>query len=362
MTNIFIHHSGLGFAGFQILQGAFAGQDEAGVNSRIDAAGNIRIKPIAHHHSLLFAVAKPLHGKQGHLRLGLADEFRPPPCGPEEHLADTAAVRHIAIPGGAHPVRVGSNERHPPVQQDAAVLQLLEGQLRIKSGYQNLNAVLQLVGDADPALNQLFLEGLGARCVAQLPGAVGLQIQHQRIDRGQKILRRCFDPQPRHFLHVSIHAAGGIIGQKQILAADFLDMMQKVHRSVKQVVIQIDGAIHIQQEQPFFRQVTHSQPPLLLNCIIQYLFGICTRFDRNGRIIYNVVILERLSLRGFEEAVAIRTLCRHDLQERIATSVAALPPRNGSIIERLSLFQKGILYGPSLFPTPGAAASLVRTA
>jgi len=101
--------------GFDVAFHALSGEKEHGVDAGVHAAGDVGVDAVAHQDGFFFGKAGVLHGQQGHLRLRLSDDGGTPSGGPEEHLAHAAAVRHIAVPGGADPVGVGGDEVHAPV-------------------------------------------------------------------------------------------------------------------------------------------------------------------------------------------------------------------------------------------------------
>ena len=108
---------------------------------------------------------------------------------------------------------------------------------------------------------QLLAEAGGANGIAQAVGQPALaQIQDQRVGRGEKIVRRGGNPQPAQLFDIGRHAFGRVVGQKQIATAPLPDVPQQIQRAVKQVVVQVDGAVHVQQEQPFVINVMHWYP------------------------------------------------------------------------------------------------------
>ena len=224
-SDVIIDHGGLHRAGFQVLQGPFPGEDEAGVDAGVDAAGDVRIQPVADHHSLLRLVAVAGHGQLCHFRLGLADEDGLAPGGLFQHPADTAAVGDITVPGGAHPVGIGGDEVDPPVEKNTAVLQFLEVQLCIVAVDQDFNALLQVGGDPDAGFYKLLAEGLGAGGVDELPGVVVLEVQNGGIHTGEKVLHRTLNAQPGQLFHIGFGTFRGIIGQKQVFSADFFHIL-----------------------------------------------------------------------------------------------------------------------------------------
>ena len=129
------------------------------------------------------------HADQRHVRLGLADEVGLFAGGPGKHLAHAAAVRHRAIAGGAHPVRVGGDPVYAAAQQNAGILQLLKGELGVKAAYQKVDIVLQMIRDGKARLGQLLAEGAGAGGINfGVLFAVGAQIPDGGIHRGEEIL------------------------------------------------------------------------------------------------------------------------------------------------------------------------------
>ena len=193
-----------------------------------------------------------LQGQQGHGRLGLADDLGLAACGPEEHPAHAAAVRHRAIPGGADPVGIGGDVVHPPAQQDAGVLQLLECQLRVKPHQQAVDLILQPVRDRHARLRQLPAKGAGAKGIALPVRRAAAQLRNQRIYGGEEILPASGDAHPGQLLPIGVHGLGRVVGQEQISPAARPDGVQKWPRTGEQLLVQIDGPVHIQQEQPLF--------------------------------------------------------------------------------------------------------------
>ena len=78
----------------------------------------------------------------------------------------------------------------------------------------------------------------------------------------EEIIGEGLDAEPGHFCDVGVRAAGGVVGQKQVSPAAFPHVPQKILRAVKERFAQVDRAVHIQQEQPFFRK-GHQVPPVI---------------------------------------------------------------------------------------------------
>ena len=53
------------------------------------------------------------------------------------------------------------------------------------------------------------------------------------------------------------HSTGGVVGEEQIPSPYAPDVSQKLRHAVEELLIQIDGAVHIQQEQALLPQLRH---------------------------------------------------------------------------------------------------------
>ena len=244
--------AGLRLAGFQVRLRALAGEDQDAVDAGVDGAGDVGVEPVPHQDRLLRGEACALHGQERHLRLGLADDPGPPPGGPIEHLADAAAVRHAAIPGGADPVGIGGQELRSPVQKDAGVLQLLKGQFRVKAADEDLRLV-PVGGHGKPRAPQLAAEGLRPGDVEGFPLVVPLpQEEDQGVHGGQKVLRHALDPQAAELFHVAVRPPGGVVGEEEVASALLPDAPEEGDGAGEEVVVQVQCAVHIQQEEPLF--------------------------------------------------------------------------------------------------------------
>ena len=87
-----------------------------------------------------------------------------------------------------------------------------------------------------------------------MPRSVFLQVEDQRVDGGEKILAPGCDAKAGHLLDVGVHATGGVVGEEQIGPADGADVIQKIQGPVKEGLVKVNGAVHIQQEQAFLPQ------------------------------------------------------------------------------------------------------------
>ena len=170
-----------------------------------------------------------------------------------QHLDHASAVRCGAIPRRADQIRVRGDVIDAAPEQDAAVLQLPVGQLRIVAEQQHGYFVRQRVRHAQPRRAELALEGVRSADVVKRVVIGFFQIVDRRVRRGQKVLRRSLDPEPRQLCDVGVGAARGIVRQKKIPPAAFSHMAQKIERAVKKSLAEIDRAVHVEQEQPFFR-------------------------------------------------------------------------------------------------------------
>ena len=188
---------------------ALARKHKGGVDAGVYAAGNVGVNAVTHQNGLFGGAAVFFHAEQRHVRLGLADEVGLFAGGPGKHLAHAAAVRHRAIAGGAHPVRVGGDPVYAAAQQNAGILQLLKGELGVKAAYQKVDIVLQVVRDGKARLGQLLAESAGAGGINfGVLFAVGAQIPDGGIHRGEKILFGGeVDAHAQKPLHIGIHAA-----------------------------------------------------------------------------------------------------------------------------------------------------------
>ena len=255
------HPGGLDLAAGQVIRSALPGQDEDGVHPGARAAGDVGVQPVPHQEGLLRGEAGALHGQADHVRLGFAHHRGFTPGGPGEHFTHAAAVGHRAVPGGAHPVRVGGKKVYPPAKQDTGVLQLLESQLSVKPHQKAVDPVLQLVGDGNARLAQLSLEAPGAKGIAQLIGGAGLQVGDEGVGGGEEILLIGRNAHAGQLVHIVGHRAGGVVGEEKVPAALRPDLPQKGQSGWEQGAVQIERSVQIQQEQPLVRELGHGLPP-----------------------------------------------------------------------------------------------------
>ena len=124
----------------------------------------------------------------------------------------------------------------------------MEGQFGIKTHAKAVNILFQPIGDGQTAFPQLLLKGVGTKSINFMEGTL-LQMQNGGIDRSEKVLRFGFYAQSFQLVHIAADTFGRIVGEVHGSAADALHMSQKIQRAVKQLLIQINGAVHIQQKQ-----------------------------------------------------------------------------------------------------------------
>ena len=180
-----------------------------------------------------------------------------------QHFGDAAAVGRAAVPGRANQIRVRRHVIGAAVQQNAAGLELFERQLRVVAEQHDADLIPKLLRHMQPREPELVFERFGAADVIdgirQIPP---LQIADRRIRAGEEIIGEGLDAEPGHFCDIGVRAAGGVVGQKQVSPAAFPHVPQKILRAVKERFAQVDRAVHIQQEQPFFRK-GHQVPPVI---------------------------------------------------------------------------------------------------
>ncbi len=109
----------------------------------------------------------------------------------------------------------------------------------------------------EPRLLQLLPEGAGAEGVDKLPVQTVLpQVPDQGVHGGEEVLRRGpLDAHVQQPLHIGPHSPGGVVGYEQVPSAPLPHPAEKVQGAVKQVVSQVDGPVHVQQEQFLLLQV-----------------------------------------------------------------------------------------------------------
>ena len=88
-----------------------AGEENTGVHTTVDAAGNIGVQTIANHQSLLGSEAGDFKAKLYDLFAGLAQIDGLFVCGGGDHVADGTAIGDKAEVDGAAQIRVGAVER-----------------------------------------------------------------------------------------------------------------------------------------------------------------------------------------------------------------------------------------------------------
>ena len=89
-----------------------AGEENTGVHTTVDAAGNIGVQTIANHQSLLGSEAGDFKAKLYDLFAGLAQIDGLFVCGGGDHVADGTAIGDKAEVDGAAQIRVGAVERN----------------------------------------------------------------------------------------------------------------------------------------------------------------------------------------------------------------------------------------------------------
>ena len=164
-----------------------------------------------------------------------------------ERLRDRPAIGHIAVRRGAHPIGIGGDIGHAAPQKDAGVLQLLEGQLRVKAHDDALH-FRQFLRDRKAFPAQLRLERFGAADIKPLALMILVQIIGCGLGRGDEILPSGCNAHFLQLLDVILHTFGGIVGHKHIHTAGFPDLLQQLDGKGKQPVAQIQRTVHIQQE------------------------------------------------------------------------------------------------------------------
>ena len=178
-----------------------------------------------------------------------------------KHFDHAAAVRCAAVPCRADEIGVRGNVIRAAVQENAAIFQLFIRQFRVVAQKDNGAIIPQRLGYSQPCQTKLIFKRFRSADIIdrirQIPAA---QIADGRIRAGQKIVGKGFNAEPGHFGDIRVCSARGIVRQEQVPAADGAHIAQKVQRAVEERFTQIDRAVHVQQEQPFFRK-RHCIPP-----------------------------------------------------------------------------------------------------
>ena len=97
---------GLVVGSLQDLIGGLTAHDQDGLTAGVEAAFNVRVDPVPHHHGFFRGAVPLFHGQPGHIRLGFADDQGSLSADIIEHIADAAAIGNAAKFRGAYIVGV----------------------------------------------------------------------------------------------------------------------------------------------------------------------------------------------------------------------------------------------------------------
>ena len=144
----------------------------------------------------------------------------------------------------------------------------MKGQLPVEAAQENINIRVGPIRNGDTGAFQLGVKGAGAEHITLLPRALLLQGGDAYIHRGEVVGFFRFNAQAAHLFHIALHAPGGIIGEEEVAATHLTDVMQKGNDTVKEAVVQVNSAVHIQKKQAFFPQRGHGVPPFHTNTML----------------------------------------------------------------------------------------------
>ena len=144
----------------------------------------------------------------------------------------------------------------------------MKRQLPVKAAQENVYIRVGPSCDGDARVPELGIKGASAENIALFLRAFPLQGGDGDIHGGEVIASFRLDAQAAHFFDVSLHAPGGVVGEEQVAPTHPADILQKGDHPVKETVIQINGAVHIQQKQAFFPQSSHRVSPSHTNSMV----------------------------------------------------------------------------------------------
>lgn len=225
----------------------FPGKDHAGIDSGVNAAGDIRIKAVADYESLFFGKAGDFKAVFHHLFIRLSKVYRSFSGGRRNHSAHGAAVGNKTEINGAAQIRVGGVKGNPRGRKYLAdCSKLVVSQFAVVGGDNAGDILLRCFGNGEAAFSQFFEEGSGSHDKDFLICIVGFQETNgHKTGSNELILRRFKIKVLFKFSDIILTAFGGVVGNIKGFASDRLNVVQKFKTSVIKGISHGNSAVNV---------------------------------------------------------------------------------------------------------------------